>query len=379
MRIAVIVVIAVAVFTGANIITSRALMRCHPRRRKFVIALLVAGNTMWPFLPLLNARTDLSRFVRATLGPMWFAWQSFAVVYAVFATVVVTITAALPRTAREGARLYTSRVFLWITIVASVIGFYDAVVPLRVEHVPVTIAHLPATLDGTRIALLGDLHVGLFTRVSRLHQFFATAGAEHPDVVIIAGDLIDDDPHFIPKLLRGTTTLDPRIPLLAVLGNHEMYGAPFEAIAKLRGSRIHLLVNEGFALRNVYLAGVSDFAARDPRLEPNFDRALANTPPGAIPIVIAHQPKAFPPAIAKRIPLTLVAHTHGGQLGFRPLRWSLAGLFLKYHIGLYREGASQLYVNTGTGYWLLPFRLGMTPEITLIELRVRNGKLKIEN
>jgi predicted MPP superfamily phosphohydrolase len=377
MPVAVIIAVVVVILAGANVITSRALLRLHPPRRKFVIALVVAGNAMWPFLPLLNARTDFSRFVRATLGPMWFAWQSFAVVYAAFAVIMVILTAALPGTARGGARRYTSRVFLWITVVASVVGFYDAIVPLRVEHVPVTIANLPPDLDGTRIALMGDLHVGLFTRVSRLRQFFATAGAEHPDVVIIAGDLIDDDPYFIPKLLRGTTTLDPRIPLLAVLGNHEMYGAPFEAIARLRGSRIHLLVNEGFALRDLYIAGVSDFAARDPRLEPNFDRALANTPPGAMPIVVAHQPKAFPPAIAKRIPLTLVAHTHGGQLGFRPLRWSLAGLFLKYHMGLYREGTSQLYVNTGTGYWLLPFRLGMTPEITLIELR--GEKFKIEN
>ena len=70
-------------------------------------------------------------------------------------------------------------------------------------------------------------------------------------------------------------------------------------------------------------------------------------------------------------PLTLCAHTHGGQFGFRPLHWSLAGLFLPFHMGLYERGASQLCVNTGTGYWLLPFRLGMTPEITLIELRAK--------
>ena len=49
----------------------------------------------------------------------------------------------------------------------------------------------------------------------------------------------------------------------------------------------------------------------------------------------------------------------------------LAGVFLPYHMGLYRRGASQAYVNTGTGYWLLPWRLGLAPEITLIELRSR--------
>lgn len=72
--------------------------------------------------------------------------------------------------------------------------------------------------------------------------------------------------------------------------------------------------------------------------------------------------------IRRRIPLTLCGHTHGGQFGIRPLGWSLAGVFLKYHMGLYKEGDSQMYVNTGTGYWLVPVRLGMTPEITVVEL-----------
>ena len=126
-------------------------------------------------------------------------------------------------------------------------------------------------------------------------------------------------------------------------------------------------------MHGLWIAGLSDFAARDPRLEPDFDRALAGEPAGAFPIVVAHQPKAFDPRERATSRSTLVAHTHGGQLGFRPLHWSLAGLFLRYHMGLYRVGDSQLYVNTGTGYWLLPFRLGMTPEIMLIELRAPGG------
>jgi predicted MPP superfamily phosphohydrolase len=122
-------------------------------------------------------------------------------------------------------------------------------------------------------------------------------------------------------------------------------------------------------LRRLWIAGLSDYAARDPKLRPDLARALAGRPPDSFPIVLAHQPKAFADAQAQHVALTLCAHSHGGQLGFRPLRWSLAGVFLRYHMGLYREGGSQLYVSTGTGYWLLPFRLGITPEITLIELR----------
>jgi hypothetical protein len=110
-----------------------------------------------------------------------------------------------------------------------------------------------------------------------------------------------------------------------------------------------------------------------PALRPNMAAALAGRA-NLLPIVLSHQPKAFPEAARRAIPLTLCAHSHGGQCGYRPRRWTLAGLFIPYHIGLYRRGASQLYVHTGAGYWLLPWRLGITPEIVLIELhRPRQG------
>ncbi|HSP13572.1 MAG TPA: metallophosphoesterase [Thermoanaerobaculia bacterium] len=352
--------IALAVLAPFTIVTIVTLLRLHPKRRLAIIALAVIGNLMWPFFGLLRAMTPFSRMVRAVLGPPWFAWTCFAILY----SVVMTLIIWTPREFRH----WVSRVFLTITIAASIAGFYDAIVPLRVDRVPIFIDDLPARAEGTKIALMADMHVGLFTRPSRLRQFFERTGALKPDVVILAGDLIDDDPYFVPKLLESTRSLDPATPLLAVLGNHEMYGDPDRAIAALRGSRIRLLVNEGTELRSLWIAGLSDFAAQRPDLRPDMARALAGAPSSAMPIVVAHQPKAFDEARMRKIPLTLVAHTHGGQLGIRPLGWSLAGVFLPYDMGLFRRGGSQLFVNTGTGFWLIPFRLGMTGEITLIEL-----------
>ncbi|MEO6487769.1 MAG: metallophosphoesterase, partial [Thermoanaerobaculia bacterium] len=252
----------------------------------------------------------------------------------------------------------------------SVIGFYQALVPLRIEHVPVVLENLPAEAEGMRIAVMTDLHVGLFTRPSRLEKIFNVARALNPDVAMILGDMIDDDPYYLPKLLDGTTALGPDIPLLAVLGNHEIYGDPRRVIEGLRGSRIRLLVNEQLSLRSIVFAGLGEYAVnRAPEhraLGPDIAKATAGA---AFPIVLSHQPKAFYEARAKGIPLTLAGHTHGGQCGIRPLGWSLAGVFLEYHMGLYRQGTSHLYINTGTGFWFVPFRLGMTPEITLIELR----------
>lgn len=365
--------IALLIFVPFSWITYRQLVHIHPRRRRWILGALVAGNLMWPFFPLLRTFTPFARVTRAILGPTWFGWTSFAIVYA--AVIFLVLLAWLPFRRKPFAEFarWPSRVFLTLTIAGSVVGFYQAIVPLRVEHVPVRIANLPPSLHGMRLALLGDLHVGLFTRRSRLDQIFTTTAELNPEVVMIAGDMIDDDPHFVPKLLAGTRTLPATIPIVGVLGNHEMYGAPESVIAQLRGSRIRLLVNEGFPLRDLWIAGVSDRAASQmPNLKhftPDLAKALAGKPPNAIPVALSHQPTIISDARKHGLPLAVCAHTHGGQLGFRPLRWSLAGVFLPYHMGLYDVPPTQLYVNTGTGYWLLPFRLGMTPEITLIELR----------
>ena len=363
------VAIALALFLPFNWIAYRQLVRLHPRRKRLVLAAIVAGNLLWPFLPMLRSFTPMMRVARATLGPLWFAWTSFAIVYSMVLFLVLLVWIPFHRrwTFERFAR-WPSRIFLVLTIVGSIVGFYHAIVPLRVERVPVAIDALPPSLEGTRIAVLGDLHVGLFTRRSRLRQIFATTDSLRPDAVLLAGDLVDDDPYFVPKLVEGTRALTPSTPLLAVFGNHEMYGDPIRVRERLRGSRIRLLINEGFAVRDLWIAGISDFAAQTPTLSPDLQKALAGKPPAAVAIALAHQPLVIRDAKRLGIPLAVCAHTHGGQFGFRPLRWSLAGLFLPYHMGLYRAGSTQLYVNTGTGYWLVPFRLGMTPEITLLEL-----------
>lgn len=374
-RLLIFLAIALLLFVPFNWITYRQLLRIHPRRKRWLIAGIVAGNLMWPFIPFIRTFTPFSRVVRATLGPVWFGWTSFTLLYALFSFLVLLAwlpfrrRATLPELARR-----PSRMFLVLLAIGFAVGFYQALVPLRVERVRIPIANLPASLEGTRLAVMGDLHVGLFTRPSRLETIFTTAASLQPDAILIAGDLIDDDPYFVPKLLAGAAHAPATTPILAVYGNHEMYGDPAEVRRRLRGSRIQLLVNEGFALGDLWIAGISDYDAgqsANPALRPDLNKALAGKPAASLPFVLAHQPKVLADARQRGLPIAVCAHTHGGQLGIRPLRWSLAGLFLPHHMGLYEAGATQLYVNTGTGYWLFPFRLGMTPEITLLELTKR--------
>ena len=357
-------------FLPFNWLTVRQLLRIHPRRKRWIVGAVVAGNLMWPFFPLLRSFTDFSRAVRAILGPVWFGWTSFALLYSLFLFLVLIAWALFARRRKfaEFAR-WPSRVFVVFIVAGFVVGCWQALVPLRIERVTIRVPNLARPV---RLALMGDLHVGLFTRPSRLDRIFAAAGAERPDALLIAGDLIDDDPHFVPKLLAGTRALAPEVPIFAALGNHEMYGDPDAVVEGLRGSRIRLLVNEGAPLHGLWIAGVSDPAAREVpdanRFTPDLRKALAGRPASSVPVALSHQPKVIEEAQKLGVPVALCAHTHGGQLGFRPLGISLAGLFLPYHMGLYDLPPTQMYINTGTGYWLFPFRLGMTPEITIVQL-----------
>ncbi len=362
MRAVIILAIALVLFGPFNLLTIRRIVRLHPRRRHLVYSLALLGNLVWPVIPYLEVRNDATRWIRAIFGPPWFAWTSFAILYSIVTLLIVLLRLPPAR---------ASRAFLWFILIGGIAGFYQALVPLRVEHVTIRLPNLPAGAEGTKLALLSDLHTGLFTRPSRLEKILATASAERPAAILLAGDLIDDDPWFTQKFEASTNAVPSSIPIIATLGNHEIYGAPFEYIARLKGTRVHLLVNEGMPLGPLWIAGLSDYAARQlrPALAPDLNAALHLAPANTFPIVVAHQPRAFDETRRRALPLTLVGHTHGGQLGFRPLHWCLAGVFLKYHMGHYTEGPSQLYVTTGAGYWLLPFRLGMSPEIAIIELR----------
>src|SRR5688572_16541193 len=251
-RVLIFIAIVAAIFVPINWLAWRQLVRIHPRRKRWVLAAVIAGNLVWPVLPFLRVSTPLVRVARATLGPIWFSWTCFAIVY--LALLLLVLAAWIPfrrgRTFAEFAR-WPSRVFLVLVLIGSIIGFYQAIVPLRVERVTIAVDALPSSVEGTRIALLSDLHVGLFSRPSRLQQIFRTTASLRPDVVVLTGDLIDDDPYFVPKLIAGTHPLPAATPLLGVYGNHEMYGDPKKVAEHMRGSRIRLLVNEGFAHRDL--------------------------------------------------------------------------------------------------------------------------------
>lgn len=367
-------------FLSLNIAVYRALTRIHPKRIRLVRLAFAIGNLFWIALPFLfTMRGSMAMILaRSVLGPPWFSWLIFLILYGAFVA-ISRLLWLLARRGRPFAQFVAmpSRLFLAAGMLAFAAGFYSALVPLRVATERVALSDLPTAFNGYRIALISDLHVGLFTRRARLAEISRTVNSLDPSVVLVAGDFVDDASYFVPKFVEGLENLNPEVPVLAVLGNHEIYGDPESVVQKLRAqSRVSLLLNEAWTTRrgdqSISIAGVSDKAAEGrgaPEwMRPDLSKAMGKVPPGSYTLLLAHQPNAFDDAIAMKIPLTMTGHSHGGQFGFRRLNWSLAGVFIPYHMGLYDVAGSKLFVTTGAGYWVVPFRLGMSPEVILIEL-----------
>jgi len=380
-RTVLIVNLVLSLFFLMNALSIYSGLTIYPGGWHFVMIGAVLGNILWLLLPLILKRhsSPFFRFSRAVFGPFWVLWTLLVFLYSAFILILGLLWLVLfawkwvPFTRFAHT---PSNVFLIVIGAICVIGFFQALFTLRLERVTVRIKNLPPEFAGFKIAMVSDLHVGLFTRLSRLRQFARAAQEANPDLFVVCGDITDDDPQYLPKFLRSLEVLDPYLPAIGILGNHDVYANPEKTLHVLEDSRLQMLVNEGYEIKkgeaSLWIAGVGDQGARRfgqwGSVAPDFDKALEGKPVGAPTVLLAHQPQGFLETKERNVELTLSGHTHGGQLGFKFLNWSLAKLFMKYHMGLFKEGDCQLYVTPGTGYWALPVRFGLSPEVSLIEL-----------
>jgi predicted MPP superfamily phosphohydrolase len=194
---------------------------------------------------------------------------------------------------------------------------------------------------------------------------------------------VDDRAEDVPAFARGLAGLDAPLGVYLIPGNHDVY-AGWEAVA--RELRRHapsqrVLVNDAHVIRRgratLALIGTGDpagsgrrtFAGAQPAAAPDVERAFAGVPSGAKVVAFAHNPALWGALARRGAALTLSGHTHWGQLALPTFGWSLASPFLEHAMGGHRAGDALLYINPGTGYWGIPFRLGAFPEVTAITLR----------
>jgi predicted MPP superfamily phosphohydrolase len=309
----------------------------------------------------------------------FFMWWTVALLFALIAPLALgarailqgALPAIFPVFFRAAPRLSTDAT-LTAAVVAAALGTAIALYQRpRLRARDVFIADLPAAFDGYRIAQISDLHCGPFASAGRVAGWVAAVNRLKADLIVATGDFIANGSAFVPVVADALGKLAARDGVFASMGNHD-YFTDGDALARaLDRAGLTVLRNDGVEVRRdgavLYLAGVDDTWTR----RHDMGRALADRPPGAPVVLLAHDPALFPEAVRRGVDLTLSGHTHGGQLGVPLLsrKLNLARIMTPFSSGLYRSGASTLYVNRGLGTTGPPVRVGVPPEIAIVTLR----------
>jgi predicted MPP superfamily phosphohydrolase len=239
---------------------------------------------------------------------------------------------------------------------------------VAVKHYTVSIKNLPNEFNGFTILHLTDLHSKEYG--SAQENLLRLINRHAYDLIVLTGDFIDKNnpkPEPVAALIKGLADK----PVFFVPGNHE-WATGFTIKDRLVSLGVNILGNQSFKFvsgaSHIWLVGVDDpYRKRD-----NLAKALAGTTENTVKILLAHAPNIFPKAVQAGIDLTLVGHTHGGQVRL-PLVGAIyapgQGLFPQYDYGLFQKNGRSMIINGGLGESLLPIRFMNRPEIGLIKLQ----------
>ncbi len=258
----------------------------------------------------------------------------------------------------------------------------------KTRHLDVASDKLPPAFDRLRIIQISDLHLGSFSLDSDIVQRGVDLiNAERPDLILFTGDLVNDYADEAQPWLEVLNKLHAPLGKYSILGNHDYSdyvlwdsaSAKRENMGKLARHHaamgFNLMLDEHTSIvkdgEAITLLGVQNWGKRFQQYG-NLSKAMAGSDPSSFRILMSHDPTHWEEQVwGTGIDLTLSGHTHGAQFGitiagqtYSPAQW-----VYKQWAGHYTEGDQHLYVNRGFGFIGFPGRVGMPPEITVIELR----------
>ena len=259
----------------------------------------------------------------------------------------------------------------------------------KVRKVKVKIKNLPNSFKGYKIIQISDVHSGSFSDPSKLQHAIDLINEQNADLVLFTGDMVNNVSEEFKPFIPLFSKIKAKDGKFAVLGNHD-YGdyvtwdspnakkVNLEALIEYeRQAGFEMLMNENRAIdRNgekLYIVGVENWGLKPFPQFGKIDKALENVPQNAAKILMSHDPTHFDYVVKKHpadISLTLSGHTHGMQFGLdlKNIKWSPVQYRYPKWADLYESEGKMLYVNRGFGVLGYPGRVGVLPEITLLEL-----------
>ena len=234
-------------------------------------------------------------------------------------------------------------------------------------HHEVILERLSAQLDGSRLVVLSDLHLGSQLGPNWLAARVVQVEALKPDMIILLGDIFEGHGKPNPELQPIFARLTAPLGVYAVTGNHEFHGDSAAAIVMSETAGVEWLRNRVKAVASgLLLAGVDDLSQQHNNGDIT-DRitALFKEQPEAATVLLSHSPLQIEHAASAGVGLMLSGHTHNGQIW--PFNY-LVQHFYPYMSGVFLIGDMTLIVSRGTGLWGPRMRLWQPAEIIEVTL-----------
>ena len=259
---------------------------------------------------------------------------------------------------------------------------------LKVRYIDLEFEDLPKSFDNIKVALASDIHSGLYVSTSYIKKMSYMIMTNKPDIILFVGDYIYSAPRWfryynkknIIKLNEGIKDLNAPLGKYAVMGNHDNYESKIDISNTFYSNNFKMLDNNIIFITNenkeyISIGGIGDFLTD----EVKFDLAIKNVKTNDFNILLSHEPM-FPLKIAQKegynkfIDFFVAGHTHGLQISFVPMdlferlnknrNYPLTTIY-----GNMKSENMKIYITSGVGAVLLPFRLFAYPEIVIVNLR----------
>ncbi len=250
---------------------------------------------------------------------------------------------------------------------------------------------LPDSFDGFKITQISDIHSGSFDNPDKINHAIDLINEQEADMILFTGDIVNT---FAKEMHPWIDTFkrikNYKFGKYSVLGNHD-YGEyldwssqtakakNFEDIKDLYGKiNFNLLLNENVKIKKgndeIAVVGVENWGYRFKQAG-DLNKASHNLTKNDFKILMSHDPSHWEMEVKnhpKNFQVTLSGHTHGFQFGIEIpgiFKWSPVKYYYKQWAGLYENLGRYIYVNRGFGFHAFPGRVGIMPEITVIELK----------
>jgi predicted MPP superfamily phosphohydrolase len=260
----------------------------------------------------------------------------------------------------------------------------------QVKKVKLAFDNLPASFRGLKIIHISDIHCGSFSDKAAVMKGVDKIISQNADLVLFTGDLVNNVADEMEEYMDVFNRIKAPMGVYATLGNHD-YGdyRQWDSMAEKRANLAkmkgifgtigwRLLMNEHIVLERggekIAVLGIENWSAKA-RFPKYGDMKKAHEGSESYPfkILMSHDPSHWKSEVCRQyqdVDLMLAGHTHGMQFGVEVpgFRWSPVQYVYKEWAGLYHHGRQRLYVNRGFGFIGYPGRVGILPEITVIEL-----------